>query len=353
MRKMTTDLIYHESFIQHVMSASHPERPERLVYALEEVKQSKLLDKMVHVVEAIPADLTEIYPLHSMQYIRELKEKSERGGGYYTLDTSVNEYTYTAAIHAAGGGILAVDRILQGDSDNAFVLCRPPGHHAEYERAFGFCFINNIAVAANHLITKRGISKIMIVDYDAHHGNGTQDMFYDTDKVLYIGLHQDGRTLFPGSGFVDEKGVGEGEGYTANVPMYPGAGGKSYDIAFTEIIEPLAEIYRPEFILVSAGYDCHQDDPLTMLGLTLRDIDMMNRRLVDISKRYSKGHIAMFLEGGYNLNAVSLGTRITLEALVGFDSIIPEERQTESDICISQVSSTVEDLKKQIRPLLQ
>ncbi len=347
---MRTDLVYHDSFVRHEMSPGHPESPERLIHTMKEIRESGLLTEGVQVIQAEPAGLEEIYELHDRAYIKSIQEKSERGGGYYTLDTAVNGFTYTAALHAAGGGVLAVNRILEGVSDNAFVLCRPPGHHAEYDRAFGFCFINNIAVAANHLITRGELERVLVVDYDAHHGNGTQNTFYDTDRVLYIGLHQDGRTLFPGSGFVQEIGKGAGRGYTVNVPMYPGAGRRSYDLAFSEIIEPIAEEYKPEFVLVSAGYDCHHRDPLTMLGLTLDDIDMMNRRLIKIAKRYSKGRITYFLEGGYDIEVVSIGTRLTLEALAGASSSPPEEFQHESDTCISHTKATIDELKKEIAP---
>ncbi len=345
---MVSDLIFHNIFLKHEMSPGHPERPERLQWAMKSIEDSKLLNSDLQIVEAKPVSLEEIYKLHQKEYIKSIKEKSERGGGYYTLDTAVNRYTFEAAVYAAGGGVLAVDRITDRLSNSAFVLCRPPGHHAEYDRAFGFCFINNIAVAANHLISNRQFERILIVDYDAHHGNGTQNMFFETDKVLYIGLHQDGRTLFPGSGFVDEIGSGQGRGYTVNIPMYPGAGRESYAMAFEEIIEPIAASYQPEFVLVSAGFDCHHEDPLTMLGLTLHDIDMINRRLMSIAERYSNGRIAIFLEGGYNLDVIATGARITAEALVGKETVLPKDEYDESDIVISHTQNTIKKLKQHL-----
>ncbi|MHA2312124.1 MAG: histone deacetylase family protein [Candidatus Thorarchaeota archaeon] len=243
---MATDLLYHELFTKHVMSPGHPERPERLESAMNQIQETGLLqNSRVRLVEAKPASLDLVYSLHDKSYIDTVRSKSEAGGGYFTMDTSVNKYTYDAAIMAAGAGTLAMDRIMNGDARNAYVLCRPPGHHAEYDRAFGFCFINNVAVAAKHLIRDHGIERVLIVDYDAHHGNGTQNAFYKSSQVLYIGLHQDGRTLFPGSGFPDEIGSSDGKGYNVNLSMYPGAGDISYDIAFSEIVEEIGESYRP------------------------------------------------------------------------------------------------------------
>ncbi|MFW9805819.1 MAG: histone deacetylase, partial [Candidatus Thorarchaeota archaeon] len=211
---MVTDLVYHDIFIEHVMSRSHPESPERLRSAMNSINAAGILDgQEVNLLTPSKAPLDEIRLLHGNEYLEDIRKKSERGGGIYTMDTSANAYTYDAALFAAGGGINAVDKIMQGKSDNAFVLCRPPGHHAEYEKAFGFCFINNVAVAAKHLLEKHNLNRVVIIDYDAHHGNGTQRSFYSSKNVLYIGMHQDGRTLFPGSGFVDETGTGEGEGY--------------------------------------------------------------------------------------------------------------------------------------------
>jgi acetoin utilization deacetylase AcuC-like enzyme len=247
----------------------------------------------------------------------DIRAKSERGGGMFTPDTFSNSYTYDAAILAAGGGIMAVDRILDGTSDNAYVLCRPPGHHAETSRAFGFCFINNIAVTARHLINRKGLSRVLIVDYDAHHGNGTQNAFYSSNQVLYIGLHQDGRTLFPGSGFAQESGTGEGEGYNVNLAMYPGAGDKSYKAAFTKIVEPVADAFKPEFVLVSVGHDGHFTDPLTSLGLTTNGLAMMNSKLQMIAQKHAQGRLAFFLEGGYNLEITGKGSRNLIEELAG------------------------------------
>ena len=349
---MVTDLVYHETFTKHEMSMGHPESPDRLRSAMMYIKKAgHLEDPNLNLLTPMPADLEEVCQIHGKAYIDSIREKSARGGGFYTLDTEVNAYTYEAAVLAAGGGINAVDRIMAGKSSNAFVLCRPPGHHAEYERAFGFCFINSIAVAANHLVQKRGLSRIMIVDYDAHHGNGTQGAFYSSSRVLYVSLHQDGRTLFPGSGFPDEMGTGAGLGYTVNLPMYPGAGNISYDLAFIDVIEPLAEVFRPEFVLVSVGFDCHYQDTLTSLGLTSSGIARMNTCLKRIAEAHASGRLAYFLEGGYNLDAMGMGSLNVVEELMGIPVTAFSDTYTENEVCTRHTKTLIDKTLK-TTPLL-
>jgi len=312
----------------------HPESPERLRSAMDYAKRGNLLDNTkVNLLTPKAADLHLIHSIHDSRYLEGVKAKSESGGGFFTLDTSVNQFTYEAALLAAGGGVEAVERIMTGATKNAYVLCRPPGHHAEFARAFGFCFINNIAVAANYLIQKHGLHRIMIVDYDAHHGNGTQNSFYSSNQVLYVGLHQDGRTLFPGSGFPNETGIDDGKGYTLNLAMYPGAGDKSYCMAFEEVIEPLAESYKPEFILTSVGFDGHYKDPLTSLGLTTSGFTMMNSKLNQLASKLSSGRLACFLEGGYNLDVMGMCSQILLEELTGSEITDFNEEHSESETC--------------------
>ncbi|MFW9769945.1 MAG: histone deacetylase [Candidatus Thorarchaeota archaeon] len=348
-----TDLVYHEKFVQHVMSPGHPENPDRLSSAMNSFKKANLLDNpKVNFLSPQKAPLEKIYPVHEERYLDGIKAKSEKGGGFYTMDTSVNQHTYDAALLAAGGGINAVDRIMQGDSENAFLLCRPPGHHAEYNRAFGFCFINNIAVAAQHLLSEYNLQRILIVDYDAHHGNGTQHTFYSSDNVLYVGLHQDGRTLFPGSGFPNEIGENRGVGYTVNLAMYPGAGDTSYKLSFDRVIGPLVKSYKPDFVLVSVGYDGHFRDPLTSLGLTTSGFAMMNSRLNQLAKSYSDGRIACFLEGGYNLDVMAKCPLNLLQELAGLKVSSFDDTYTESETSLKYTEELIE-VVVQNSPLLK
>ena len=340
---MVTDLVYHDIFVEHEMSRGHPESPERLRSAMNAISNGGLLNgQKVHLLTPKKAPLDEVYALHGKAYLEGIRTKSEKGGGMYTMDTSVNSYTYDAALNAAGGGIDAVDRVMQGESENGFLLCRPPGHHAEHDQALGFCFINNIAVAAKHLLQKHNLHRIMIVDYDAHHGNGTQNSFYSTKDVLYVGLHQDGRTLFPGSGFVNEIGAGEGEGYTVNLAMYPGAGDYSYGEAFSKVIVPVAKSYRPEFILASVGFDGHFLDPLTSLGLTTAGFGMMNAKLKEIANRHADGKLVCFLEGGYNLDVMGMCSLILLQELAGMDTTSFDDYHKESMIASEYTEKLIE-----------
>ena len=350
---LTTDLVYHEIFTKHEISLGHPESPQRITTAMEYIKETGLLESQkVQILTPHKIDLSEISKIHAAAYLEDIRIKSETGGGIFTGDTSSNRYTYDAAVLAAGGGILAVDRILDGTSDNAYVLCRPPGHHAEKSRAFGFCFINNIAVAAQHLIDQRELSRILIVDYDAHHGNGTQNAFYSSNQVLYIGLHQDGRTLFPGTGFPPEFGVGDGEGYNVNLAMHPGAGDKSYEIAFTKVVEPVADVYNPDFVLVSVGYDGHFRDPLTNLGLTTNGLAMMNLRLNLIAQKYAQGRLAFFLEGGYNLDIVGRGSRNLIEELAGVSITPYDDMHEENARSLQHTKSLIDFLLENLEETL-
>ncbi|MCK5151204.1 MAG: histone deacetylase [Candidatus Thorarchaeota archaeon] len=347
---MNTEVIYHDMYTKHELSPGHPESPQRLITVLNHIQEAGLLESgKVDLVTPTMAHLDDIVPLHDASYLEAVHQKSQKGGGFFTLDTSVNRYTYDAALLAAGGGIMAVDRVAERTARNSFVLCRPPGHHAENSRAFGFCFINNIAVAAHYLIAKRDFKRILIVDYDAHHGNGTQNAFYDRDDVLYIGLHQDGRTLFPGSGFPDEIGTGNGKGYNVNLSMYPGAGDISYSMAFDDIIEPIADSFQPDMVLTSVGFDAHFEDPLTHLGLTTAGLSLMNTRLIEIAKKHSEDRIVFFLEGGYNLGAMGCGGLNLVEALSHNEITEYGDMYQESEICTARNTELVTFLKDNLR----
>ncbi len=332
--------------MKHVLSPGHPESPKRLHAALDAIKKSDMLDSggvnMLHPRAAHP---DEVRTVHSGKYLEEVKRRSESGGGYFTLDTSVNEYTFDAAMCAAGGGIQTVDRILDGDARNSFILCRPPGHHAEYDKALGFCFINNVAVAARHLVSRRGLNRVLIIDYDAHHGNGTQNAFYSEKEVFYVGIHQDGRTLFPGTGFVHERGEGEGEGYNVNLPMYPGCGDTSYNLLFRKIIRFLADDFAPEFILISAGFDCHFRDRLTSLSLTTSGIAKLNNSLNEIAKDQCEGKIAFFLEGGYDLNIMGQASVNLVEVLTGVPRTKYRDVMEDNTVCVEKTRQLIESVE--------
>ncbi|UCE10390.1 MAG: histone deacetylase [Candidatus Thorarchaeota archaeon] len=350
---MATDVVYHDVFVKHQLSPGHPESPERLKSALMFLERGRLLeDSDTNLFTPSRKSIDHIMSVHSMEYLDVLRRTSESGGGFFTLDTSANEYTYEAAIMAANGSVETVERIQKGIIQNAYVLCRPPGHHAESNRAFGFCFVNNIAVAANYLVEFEGLDRVMIIDYDAHHGNGTQNTFYSSNKILYVGLHQDGRTLFPGSGFPDEIGKGEGEGYNVNLSMYPGAGDLSYGIAFEQLIWPIVDSFKPQFILVSVGFDGHVSDPLTSLGLTRSGFSMMNRELNSMAKSHASGKVAFFLEGGYNIDIVGSGSQNLVEELAGKDVTLFAEKHEESKKSVEYSENLIIYLQEKLDGIL-
>ncbi len=340
---MITSVVFHERFLDHVLSPGHPESPARLQVVLEQLETSGLMDNpSIRLIQPSPAEQQYVTRVHAEEYIERLRLASSAGGAMFTLDTTSNQHTYEAAMLAAGGGVMAVDEVLSHKGENAFLLCRPPGHHAEYAHALGFCFVNNIAVAASHLTHDCGLQRVMIVDYDAHHGNGTQAAFYSSKEVLYLGIHQDGRTLFPGTGFEDEIGTEDGTGYNVNVPLYPGAGDVSYEVVLDEVVGPVADAFRPEFVLVSAGFDCHFADPLTNLGLSLQGIALINHRLVQIADRHAHGRIVFFLEGGYNLVVVARGAQNLVEELARIEVTPFEDEVHESGASIDHTKSLVQ-----------
>ncbi|MCX6677572.1 MAG: histone deacetylase [Methanothrix sp.] len=255
-----TALIYHPIYLLHE-TFGHPEKKERLTAILDKI-QSERLD--VDFITPKPATVTQVSAIHGGRYLDQVKAICEHGGGYLDVDTILSKKSYDAALMAAGGALAAVDAVL-GEYDSAFALVRPPGHHAMPNRGMGFCIFNNIAVAAKHA-QARGLKKVLIVDWDVHHGNGTNDVFYSDPSVLYFSTHQ--YPHYPGTGRADEVGEDGAEGFTVNVPLPAGTGDAGYLMAYREILLPIANEFKPDIVLVSAGQDAHKDDPLGGMRLT-------------------------------------------------------------------------------------
>jgi acetoin utilization deacetylase AcuC-like enzyme len=305
----------HPRYLDHDTGTGHPERPARLDAVLRGAEQSGLGDELVFV-EPAAAGRDDLVRVHSGDYVDAVERFCASGGGWLDDDTLARPASFDAAVLAAGAGITAIERLDAGDATAAFCAVRPPGHHAEPTQAMGFCLFNNVAVAAAAL-ADRG-ERVLIVDYDAHHGNGTQDAFIADPRIMYVSMHQ--FPLYPGTGLLDDVGSGEAEGTTINFPFPAGTTGDAYLAAVGEVVEPVAAEWRPTWLLLSAGFDAHRADPLTGLGLSAGDFADLTLRLVDL---VPEGRRLAFLEGGYDLPALTHSTAVCLTALAG-DRLVPE-----------------------------
>jgi len=300
---VNTAIFFSPKSLEHDPGPDHPETPNRLRVIIEELSRSGLLqtDKCAFV-EPKPAHLEDLELVHEPDYIKLVEQTCAAGGGILDLgDTVVSPKSYEAAILAVGALIDAVNIIVNGKAKNAFGLVRPPGHHAGAYYALGFCLFNNIAVAASDLVRRLNFERILILDIDAHHGNGTQEIFYNTNRVLYISLHEDSRG-FPGTGFLDEIGEGEGVGYTVNVPLPFRITDAIYHKAFDEIVAPISNQFNPQFILVSAGFDGHYTDPVGAFSLSMQGYEEIFKKITTLATQHCEGKLVATLEGGYSLN---------------------------------------------------
>jgi acetoin utilization deacetylase AcuC-like enzyme len=296
-------IIRHELFTKHLAGYAHVESPRRVEAILERIKKSTVASSL-SFIEAEPAKIEWLERVHDPKYVKdilalEIDEAVVLDWG----DTVATKATPAAALHAAGAGVQAARLVLEERISSAFCCVRPPGHHAERSRAMGFCIFNNIAVAAAHLVEAEGLERVAIVDWDVHHGNGTESMFIDDDRVLYISLHQ--YPHYPGTGSAETIGSGKGRGYTINLPMAAGAGDREYLAAFRNRIIPALDEFKPEFILISAGFDAHEDDPLSGMVLTSSAFRKMTVLLKESAEKHCKGRIVSMLEGGYDISALA------------------------------------------------
>ncbi|MDX1690575.1 MAG: histone deacetylase [Acidimicrobiia bacterium] len=300
-------LAVHDSFFAHDTGAWHPERPDRITAAVRGVEGSG-----AHVVRLEPPQiaLEDLYPVHDVSYVREIRDFCAAGGGSLDADTFASEASWEAALRSAGAGLAAVEALRSDDADTAFLAVRPPGHHALTARAMGFCLFNNIAVAAEAIVAAG--ERVAIFDWDVHHGNGTQDHFYDRDDVLYVSAHE--FPFYPGSGWLTEDGDGAGSGMNVNIPFPASTAGDAYDLAMDDLVMPLLKQFDPDWVLVSAGYDAHASDPLADLRLESPDYGRMAARIAGLA---GPSRVVCFLEGGYDLGAIEASVVATVRGLGG------------------------------------
>ena len=305
-----TGYVIDERFVEHAGTEGHPERPERMLTLIEWMKSYER-DGLVRV-EPRAATREELLANHDAAHIDAIAASAGKTVAF-DYDTHATPSSYETALLAAGGSLALVDEVMAGNIDNGFAVVRPPGHHAEADRAMGFCFFNNVAVAARMLIDKYGLERVLVVDWDVHHGNGTQRSFYANNDVLFVSTHQ--WPLYPGTGDLDEVGVSSGAGFTLNVPMAAGQGDDEYAQVFAELITPVAKQFDPQFVLISAGFDHHHLDLLGSMQVTQAGMGAMARSLLHIADEHAGGKCVALLEGGYHLDGLREGVEATFDEL--------------------------------------
>lgn len=302
----------HPSSLAHE-TGGHPERAQRIVAIEAELARH---DWFGYEREPSPAaDRTALERVHAASHIDRIEQTAGQGGGYMDADTIVSPGSYTAALHAAGGAVELARRVHAGGAGAVGVSAhRPPGHHATRDRAMGFCLFNSVAVAAQYALDVLGLERVLVLDWDVHHGNGTNDIFWETDRVLFVSIHQ--VPLYPGSGHADELGGAAARGYTVNLPVPPGAGGDAFLSLVRDVAAPLARVYAPQLILVSAGFDAHLDDPLANCTVTESGFAAMTAVTRDLARELGVG-LGLVLEGGYNTDALARSLAASMATLAG------------------------------------
>ncbi len=330
-----TAVYYHPVFIEHE-TGEHPENKKRLIVAKRVLEESGL---DLEWVEPEPAPVSAVERVHDHDYVRTIREVALEGGAWMDADTVVSPKSYEAALLAAGSGLMAVQRALD-DGQAAFLLVRPPGHHACRARAMGFCLFNNIAVAAAHAVSELGVERVLIVDWDVHHGNGTQAAFYDDRRVLFYSMHQAGH--YPGTGMAREVGKDAGAGFTVDVPLQSGSGDGAVKLAFESLLLPLARAFRPQLVLVSAGYDPQEGDMLGGLCFSQDAFQWMAASLTELCREVEAAGPVCFLEGGY---VPEMAARSIVATIRGLQGEKPDFEKTASAEETADVREALEEVK--------
>lgn len=317
----TTAYVTHPRYAEHTLPG-HVEYAGRIQAVWRELDQAGLSERM-RTIEPPPADLELVYTVHSKVYVQELQHITHSINRIVLLnpDTYAGPASFDIALLAAGGAVSAVDEVLAGRANNALAVVRPPGHHATAATPMGFCLLANAALAVQHARLEFGLDRVLVVDYDVHHGNGTQDAFYHDPDVLFISTHQ--YPFYPGTGALEDTGTGPGRGFTVNLPLPAGHGDLTYTALFGDIIWPLAERFQPQLIVVSAGFDAHWADPLGGMALSLAGFAHITSELITMASQFCGGKIVFVLEGGYDLDALAHGVCNSARLLLG-DSVLSD-----------------------------
>jgi acetoin utilization deacetylase AcuC-like enzyme len=347
---MTTALVYDDIYLKHETGA-HCEVPSRLQTAMRALNELGILSsEKCRIEKPRMADVKNIELVHRSEYVQHIKQICLHGGGLLDGDTVLSPQSFDVALMAVGGILKACELVLSKQFKNAFALVRPPGHHAGISgRALkastnGFCIFNNIAIAAAHLLQEKLANKILILDIDAHHGNGTQEIFNNTSKVLYVSLHQNG--IFPGSGSEGEVGVGEGEGFKVNFPLPPESDDKIYMKAFDEVAMPIIEQFRPDVVLVSAGFDAHHSDYITSMALSAFGFSELIQRALNIAEKMCERKLIATLEGGYSNEALSKALPAAIAKLADIPVKIADKEPTSPQIIVNEAMKVIGNVKR-------
>lgn len=308
-------LLYRDPLFQRHDTGRHPERASRLQW-IDEYLDRAGLPARCRPGAYQPLAEAALLALHDPRQIQLARQTAAQGGGYLDADTIVSPESFTVALAAAGVCVSAVDQVLQGPDRTALCLVRPPGHHATPHHSMGFCLFNNIALAADHARRRHQVNRILVVDWDVHHGNGTQDIFYDDSQITFFSIHRYGHGFYPGTGAADETGTGAGLGHTVNAPIRFGTSRHEYHACFETTLEKIADKVKPELVLLSAGFDAHAQDPIGSLGLEVEDFVRMTRFVLEIARTHAQGRLVSGLEGGYNLQALAESVQAHLTQLL-------------------------------------
>jgi len=341
-----TAVVFTPKYLNHKTGLGHPESPARLRGIMEELKRSGFLEAgKCSLVEPDAASIEEVKLVHEFDYIQLVKRVCASGGGLLDLgDTVVSPESFGVALFAAGGALKAVDLVMAGEFRNAFALVRPPGHHAGPYYALGFCIFNNAAIATAHLLRDFSLDRVLILDVDAHHGNGTQEIFHGNNKVLYISLHQD-PTDFPGTGFADEVGEGEALGFTVNIPFPFRIDDQIYFEAFDQIVVPVVRQYKPQFIVVSTGFDNHYSDPVASLSLSALSYVETFGKVLELASKFCMGRLVAVLEGGYSRSFLGRMAVAVISKMAGIPYPIKDKQPVAGPKIQKRAKKILEEVK--------